>query len=121
MTNVLIVEDDAIFSAYLQEVLEAAGFGVTQCRHAIDAIEAIDNNKPDVIFLDLLLPATTGLALLHELQTYDDTSAIPVILCTSLADVVPADSIRSYGVNHVLDKTTMKPDDIVAAVKRVVL
>ena len=58
-------------------------------------------------------------ALLHELQSYDDTHQIPIVLCTNLADQFDKKQLEVYGVKRIVDKTTMHPSDIVAAVKAV--
>lgn len=117
--SILIVEDDAWLAALMIRALEAAGYRVMHAAHALDAIDRVDASLPSVIILDVLLTATTGFALLHELQSYSDTGTIPVILCTNLADTLQLDDVRPYGVRRILDKTIMQPDDLVAAVRSV--
>lgn len=117
MTKVLIVEDDRWFADGHRARLEAAGYDVAVAAHAHEAIALVDATLPDVIVMDVLLAASTAFALLHELQSYTDTGLIPVVLCSNVADQFDAVSLAPYGVRRVLDKTTMHPDDIVAAVK----
>jgi CheY-like chemotaxis protein len=74
---------------------------------------------PDAVILDFLLTGQNALALLHELQSHSDLASIPVILCTNSASDIAADELVAYGVVAVLDKTTMYPDDIVAAIRKV--
>lgn len=120
MTRVLLVEDDAWLAALELEVLAGAGFAVTHAPHAHSAIEKIDEISPDVLIVDMLLTGSTGLALLHELQSYVDTKKIPVIICTNLADSLHVNDLRMYGVQRIIDKTTMQPDDLAVAVRAVV-
>lgn len=119
MTKVLLVEDDAWLGELEASVLGDAGYEVTVAPHAMAAIELIDSTKPEVIILDVLLGGLTAFALLHELQTYEDTSRIPIVLCTNLADQFDKKQLEGYGVKRVVDKSTMHPSDIVAAVKAV--
>lgn len=121
MTKVLLVEDDAWLAALEVEVLTNAGFNVTHASHGHSAIERIDQTAPDVLVVDMLLTGSTGLALLHELQSYIDTKAIPVILCTNLADSLRLDDLKAYGVCRIIDKTTMHPEDLVVAVRAALL
>lgn len=121
MIHVLLVEDDAWLAALEVEVLTTAGFKVTHAPHAHSAIERIDEAAPDVLIVDMLLTGSTGLALLHELQSYVDTKNIPVILCTNLADSLKLADVAVYGVRRIIDKTTMHPDDLAVAVKAVLL
>lgn len=118
-TNVLIIEDELWLADQQRMLLEKQGYDVTVSPHIHDAILKIDDNRPDVIILDVLLPGGTGFGLLHELQSYDDTGSIPVVLCTTSASDLPAEQLADYGVRRVLDKSTMHPDDIIAAIKGV--
>jgi len=117
--TVLIVEDDAWLAEQQVRILTKAGFSATISPHPIAAIKAIDAIHPDAIVLDVLLTGSTAFALMHELQSYGDTGVIPIIICTNLASELSLDNLRSYGVRRILDKTTMMPDDVVAAVRSV--
>jgi len=121
MKSVLIVEDDKWLAEHFARVIEMAGYKTAVSYHAWAAIDAIDDFNPDVIILDVLLTGNTAFTLLHELQSYGDTGKIPVILCTNLASELKFADLEMYGVRRMLDKTTMVPDDLVAAVKSVLL
>lgn len=116
---IYVIEDDAWQAEQFTRTLTDAGFKAKSFNNGVDAIEAIDVAKPQVIVLDMLLAGTTGVALLHELQSYTDTGVIPVILCTALADDISLDTVRPYGVRRIIDKVTMQPDDVVTAVRSV--
>ncbi|MFZ1301570.1 MAG: response regulator [Candidatus Microsaccharimonas sp.] len=119
MTKVLLVEDDAWLAELEAGVLVAAGYQVEVAPHAPAAIDLVDSFHPEVIVLDVLLAGSTAFALLNELQSYSDTGMVPVILCTNIADQFDAHKLKEYGVKRVVDKTTMHPDDLVAAVRSV--
>lgn len=121
MTKVLVVEDDVWLGELEATVLTKEGYEVAIAPHAIEAIERVETFQPDVIVSDMLLAGTTVFAFLHELQSYTDTNTIPVILCTNLADHMTQEQLGTYGVKRVIDKTTMHPSDIVAAVRSVTL
>lgn len=120
MTKVLLIEDDIWLSELLAGVLDRAGYDVSTVTSAIVAVDSVDDESPDVIVADVLLSGSTIFPLLHELQTYQDTSAIPVVLCTNIADQFTKDELASYGVRRVVDKSTMEPSDVIAAVKAVI-
>lgn len=117
MNKILVVEDDTWLAEQHSRTLKAAGYDVSIANHVFKAIEDVDSFKPDAIILDILLTGNTGFTLLHELQSYTDTTNIPVVVCTNLATDISLDSLKPYGVVKMLDKTTMHPEDLVAAVK----
>lgn len=118
---VLIIEDDTWFAEQQARTLEATGYRVESVPHALAAMEAIDTYHPAVLLCDVFLAGPNIFTLLHELRSHNDLAAIPVVLCTNSADQLAEEDVAAYGVSAVLDKTTMTPEDVVAAVKRVLL
>lgn len=119
--NVVVVEDDEWLAEHYIRVLERAGYQVQHAPHAVSAITVIDKVQPAVIVLDMLLTGATAMTLLHELQSHTDLAGIPVVLITNLADQLRLGDMKQYGVVRIVDKATMQPDDIVAAVRGAVL
>jgi len=116
--HVLVIEDDQWFLALVKKTLERERFAVTAANNTIEGIAEINKKVPDAIILDFFMPGPNALVLLHELQSYGDTTQVPVILCTNNASDIPKDTLSAYGVMAVLDKTTMHPDDVVVAVRK---
>lgn len=114
--KVVIIESDQWLGDHYQQTLERQGFAVERASHAHSAIDVIDTIIPDAIVLNLTLSGTSGIALLHELQTYVDTTVIPVVVCSNLPDLA-GETLRPYGVHRVLDSRSMVPGDLVAAVR----
>lgn len=119
--DVLIIEDDVWLAEQFQRTLEAGGYSTKCASNGHVAMDMIDEALPRVILLDMLLTGGTGITLLHELQSYKDTGDIPVILCSNLASQMRLDDVTPYGVRRILDKTTMHPVDVLAAVRSVLL
>lgn len=120
MTSVLIIESEPWLGDHYQQTMERHGFGVTRATDGHSAIDMIDDNPPSAIVMSVLLHGPSAFALLHELQSYIDTAAIPVIVCSSLSGLT-LEELRPYGVQRYLDSTSMQPGDIVAAVRGVTI
>lgn len=117
--SILLVEDDRWLADSFKRTLANAGHQVLLAENTLEAIELADSEGPLAIVLDVFLPGPNGIVLLHELQSHSDLASIPVVLCTnSAADIAPG-ALRRYGVKMILDKTTMHPGDLVAAVEKV--
>lgn len=116
---ILVVEDDEWLAEQHVRTLAQAGYAADHAPHALAAMEMIDTKRPDVLVLDVFLAGPNAFTLLHELQSHPDLAKLPVILCTNAAETIPAEDAAAYGVRAVLDKTVMLPEDLVAAVKKV--
>jgi DNA-binding response OmpR family regulator len=114
--TVLIIESEPWLGDQYQQSLERHDFGVMRSSNAYTAIDMIDQQPPVAIIMSLLLNGPGAIGLLHELQSYVDTARIPVIVCSSLPNL-QLDELRPYGVQRLIDTTTMQPDDIPAAVR----
>jgi DNA-binding response OmpR family regulator len=119
--DVLIVEDDAWLAEQFERTLKAAEFTTELATNGHTAMDAIDEYAPRAILLDVLLTGGTGMTLMHELQSYEDTGAIPIVICTNLASQLHIKDLEPYGVRRILDKTTMHPDDVATAIRSVLL
>ena len=119
--RILIVEDDDWLAQQHGRTLTMAGMQADCVPHALAAIEALDTNRPDVLILDVFLSGPNAFTFLHELRSHSDLASLPVILCTNSADQLRQEDLAVYGITRVLDKTTMHPNDLVAAVRKVLL
>lgn len=119
--KVLIIEDDAWFAEQHRRTLEGAGFTVRLAADGVAGIDAIDAETPDALVIDMFLPGPNALVLLHELQSHSDLAKIPVVICSNSTVDLDGAILGAYGIKSVLDKGAMRPEDLVAAVKRELL
>ncbi|HEX6462058.1 MAG TPA: response regulator [Candidatus Saccharimonadales bacterium] len=111
--HILIVEDDRWQGEIYRDILEQRDFQVTLCPGGQAAIEALDKRLPQAIVLDMMLPDANGIAFLHELQSYEDSMAIPVIVCTTVQLTASfRQALTHYGVHAVLDKAEITPHQL---------
>ena len=116
MRRVLIVEDDPTWSMLIGRYVDQLSWEFEVVRSPQEALDVLDEAEVDVIVLDLLLAVETGMALLNEIQAYDDLSDIPILVLTNTPDVALSD-VSGYGVKCLLDKATATPDDIKFSLK----
>ena len=119
VSRILIIDDDVWFLEQLVRTVSKAGYEVATAGNGIEGMEQIDVARPDAIILDFFMPGPNGLVLLHELQSHSDLAVIPVILFTNSAADMATEDLEQYGVQRVLDKTAMEPDDVVVAIRKV--
>lgn len=120
MSTVLVIESNQWLGDQYQRNLEKGGFTVCRASNGYSAIDAIDTSPPAAIVMSLMLDGPGALGLLHELQSYTDTAEIPVIVCMDVPGTM-AGGLEQYGVKRIIDTTSMKPDDMPATVRSVLL
>jgi signal transduction histidine kinase/CheY-like chemotaxis protein/HAMP domain-containing protein len=119
-THVLMVEDDAVQRGRMLEWLEGPQWTVREAENGREALNRIQENKPDVILLDLMMPEMDGFAVVAALQKEASWQDIPVIVITA-RDLDAKDHERlNSGVQSVLVKERFRPADLVERVRRLV-
>ena len=84
--KLILADDDGIIRELYGRHLRDAGYQVIPARDGEEAIELAQREKPQIIVMDIHMPATSGLTALRRLQSDEATKAIPVIMITSAAD-----------------------------------
>ena len=84
--TVLVVDDEPDLRLFLKTVLEDAGFNVMTADNGKHALERMNECKPDVISLDLVMPKMRGITLLSYLQKNPEWAQIPFIVVTAHAE-----------------------------------
>lgn len=83
MNTVLVVEDGLTDMEVISRYLEQAGYFVISAKNSEEAQEKLNFNKPDLIFLDVILPGKSGFEMCRELKSNPSTSKIPVVFCST--------------------------------------
>ncbi|HLW17527.1 MAG TPA: response regulator [Actinomycetota bacterium] len=83
MALILTVDDEPDVLFLLRVIFERAGHRVMEAPHGQAALEAIQDQRPDVIVTDLMMPVMDGRELLENLKADPQTASIPVIMLTA--------------------------------------
>lgn len=111
--TILIADDDPDIVKTLSDLLEYEGFATRSAYEGVRAMEVAHKEKPDLILLDLRMPAGTGQSVLQRLRLRPDTAAIPVIVLTALAEPHLEQETKSLGAKAFF----RKPYDSAALVR----
>ena len=84
--RILIVEDHPTMREAMRLVLEGEGFAIEEAADGRTALESIRNAAPDLVFIDLNIPGTTGADVLSSLKEDPATSGIRVIVVTATGE-----------------------------------
>jgi CheY-like chemotaxis protein len=101
----LVVEDIPDILYLLEATLKFKGYRVVTARNGVEALEALQKERPALIITDILMPKMDGFNLVHRLRINPDTRTIPVVFL-SATYVAPEDKLfaQSIGVNRFIEK-----------------
>jgi len=102
MLSILTVDDETAFCKSMGEFLKRKGYKVRSSQSGKEALKSIDHEKPDIVFLDLLMPDMHGKDILREIKKrYHD---IPIIMITAINDAKKAIELLIQGASDYLTK-----------------
>jgi two-component system phosphate regulon response regulator PhoB len=113
--TVLLVEDDMAQREMLSYNLEAAGYNVITTDNGEDALILVDENDPDLIILDWMMPRLSGLETCRRLKSNQKTKNIPVLMLSARSEEV--DRVRGLDIGA--DDYVVKPYAVAELMARV--
>ncbi len=114
---VLVVDDYQDAREMYAEYLEFCGFRVVQAKNGLEALELAFEQHPDVILMDLSLPAMDGWEATRRLKSDARTQDIPIIALTGHALAGHSEGAKSAGCDAFVTKPCL-PEDLVAQVRK---
>ena len=113
--RVLVVEDEPAQREVLAYNLEAEGFAVSRAEDGEEALMLVDEQAPDVIVLDWMMPNLSGIEVCRRLKIRSETRGIPVIMLSARSEEV--DRVR--GLETGADDYVIKPYSVLELMARV--
>jgi len=113
--TVLVVEDEPAQREVLAYNLEAEGFRSVRAENGDEALVLVEEETPDIIVLDWMLPNVSGIEVCRRLKTRPETRSIPIIMLSARAEEV--DRVR--GLETGADDYVVKPYSVVELMARV--
>ncbi len=117
MNKVAIIEDDAAISQMYRIKFEADGYKVETAENGVLGLKLIENMKPDIILLDLMMPEMGGHEMLRELRKTAWGKSIKVVILTNMGEQEVPEGIRELGVCEFILKADMTPRQVAEIVK----
>ena len=113
--TILIVEDEPAQSEVLAYNLKAEGYHVITADNGEDALILVDENMPDLILLDWMMPHVSGIEVCRRLKIRPGTRSIPIIMLSARSEEI--DRVRGLEIGA--DDYVAKPYSIIELMARV--
>jgi DNA-binding response OmpR family regulator len=104
MSKILIVDDDPDILKLLRFKLSQEGYKVVVAVDAYTGIQSAHREKPDLIILDIMLPAGGGYHTLKSIRLTPQGSQTPIVILTGMRDAELQQKIQAEGVEAYLQK-----------------
>ena len=115
--KILAIDDEAEILEMLRESLEAEGYDVCTARDGIEGLEVAQKFKPDLIFLDVMMPRMDGFQFLDQLDRAGEIRKTPVVMLSAYGMIDNIFMAQKYRVSDFLIKP-YKMVDLIDAMHR---
>lgn len=113
MSKLLIVEDEPLLREMYCQVFTEHGFNVVSAESAEEALLMLEQEVPDLILLDILLPNASGLEMLEQLRRIPSIAKTKVVAFSNYDNRIAREKAKALGVLDYLIKTEFTPQEIV--------
>lgn len=117
--KVVIVEDNPDLANIYQTRMEMAGYNCFTANDGIAALYLIQSELPDLVLLDLMVPAVAGDEVLRRMRASDWGKHIPVIIISNLNEADAPSGLRDLGIVDYLVKANLVSDELEKIVSKV--
>lgn len=114
---VLIVDDDPGLRGFVRASLELEGYAVREAGSADEGLSAIEEEPPDLILLDVMMPKVDGWEMLRRLQERHGVGSIPVLMFSGKVDERSAQEATKRGASGFIGKP-FDPQQLIESAKQ---
>jgi twitching motility two-component system response regulator PilH len=115
--KILLVDDSKTELHYMSDLLLKRGYSVRTAESGAEAMKRLDEDKPDLILMDVVMPGQNGFQLTRAITRDPRFAGMPVIMCTSKNQ----ETDRVWGLRQGAKDYVVKPvqaDELIAKIKQ---
>ena len=114
---VLIVDDDERLREYVRVNLEMEGYTVHEAASAEEGMEVLDESRPDLVLLDVMMPEVDGWEMLQRMHDRHGVGSIPVVMFSGKVDERAAGEATARGAQGFIGKP-FDPQELIVQTKQ---
>jgi excisionase family DNA binding protein len=114
---VLIVDDDERLREYVRVNLEMEGYTVHEAASAEEGMEVLDESRPDLVLLDVMMPEVDGWEMLQRMHDRHGVGSIPVVMFSGKVDERAAGEATARGAQGFIGKP-FNPQELIVQTKQ---
>lgn len=117
-TKIAIIEDDPAIVQMYRMKFESEGYAVSTAGDGQAGLTLIEQQKPDIILLDLMMPVMDGVTMLQQLRAQPWGKGLKVLILTNVGQGDIAEQVKGYHVEDFIIKAEMTPKQVAERVKK---
>ncbi|KUK14024.1 MAG: response regulator [Synergistetes bacterium] len=102
--SILVIDDSPLVRDLIKQILSREDAEVVGASNGAEALAFLKKNKPDLIFLDIMMPGLDGLSLLREIRKMGHLKGVPIVIVTAIAEKDIIGELKALGVEEVIFK-----------------
>lgn len=119
--KIAIIEDDQAIASMYKAKLESGGYDVQVAENGQIGLKLVDDFKPDVILLDLMMPVMNGLEVLQTFKDKPKTKGgAKVVVLSNMGDTETSAKIAGFKVDDRIIKAELTPAQVEERIKKLV-
>lgn len=117
--RILLIEDEEVFVEIFGKKLEAEGYEVSSALNGAWGIKTALEQKFDLIILDMVMPAMSGLEVVEKLKANEETKNTPIVVFSASVDADTQKQVEGMGITAFFLKTQLTPSDLVKKIDKI--
>ena len=117
--KILIVDDSKTAMMMSQMILKNGSFQVSTAQDGLEGVEKAVSEQPDLILMDVCMPKMNGFEAVKEIRARGETSAIPIIMVTTLGEAENVEFGYETGCNDYVTKPISRVE-LVSKIKNLI-
>jgi len=118
MIQILLIEDDPFIQDIYETALEQSDFEVKIAEKGEEALRMMEEEKPDLVLLDIVLPGMDGWEILSKIKSNSDFDEVEVYVLSNLNQEDEVDKGEKLGADRYLIKAHYTPGEVVEEIKK---
>ena len=115
--RVLVADDASFMREMIREIIEPEGFEVVgQASDGVEAVEAFERLRPDLVTMDIVMPRRSGIDAVQEIRALDPTAR--VVMCSALGQETLVMEALAAGAADFVVKP-FRPESVLATLRKV--
>ncbi len=115
--RVLVADDASFMREMIREIIEPEGFEVVgQASDGVEAVEAFERLRPDLVTMDIVMPRRSGIDAVQEIRSIDPTAR--VVMCSALGQETLVMEALAAGATDFVVKP-FRPDAVLSTLRKV--